>query len=239
MVRVDQVLGGHALHQLQLHRQRVLARRQAGAVADAEDVRVDRHRRLAERHIEHHVGGLAAHAGQGLQRLARARHLAAMLLDEDAAGLDQVLRLGAEQADGADLFGDRIEPEGQHLLRAVGGREEPARGLVHAHVGGLCRQQHGGQQLEHVGVFELGVWLRVGSLKRGEERRDEFGFHRGGLCRLRARANAAATAARLASGVSGGSAASAASRSAAAGRLASRRRASSSALRCARSVCNA
>jgi hypothetical protein len=70
---------------------------------DAEDVRVHRHRRLAEGDVQHHVGGLAAHAGQGLQRLARARHLAAVLLDQDAAGLQQVLRLAAVQADGADV----------------------------------------------------------------------------------------------------------------------------------------
>ena len=82
VVRVQHVLLGDHLEQLQLDRQRVLARRQPGAVADAENVGVDRHGRLAERDVEHHVGGLAADAGQRLQRLARARHLAAVLGDE-------------------------------------------------------------------------------------------------------------------------------------------------------------
>jgi hypothetical protein len=51
-------------------------------LADAEDVRVHRHGRFAEGDIEYHVGGLAPHAGQGLQRLARARHLAAVAFDQ-------------------------------------------------------------------------------------------------------------------------------------------------------------
>ena len=50
-----------------------LAGREAGAVADAEDVGVDRERLLAERGVEHDVGGLAADAGQRLQLFARSR----------------------------------------------------------------------------------------------------------------------------------------------------------------------
>ncbi len=57
----------------------VLARREAGAVADAEDVRVDRERLLAERGVEHDIGGLAADAGQRLQLVARPRDLAAVI----------------------------------------------------------------------------------------------------------------------------------------------------------------
>ena len=71
--------------QLQLDLERVLAGREPGAVADAEDVGVDRDGRLAEGDVEHHVGGLAADAGQRLQRLARVRHLAAMLGDRASA----------------------------------------------------------------------------------------------------------------------------------------------------------
>ena len=76
-----------------------LARREAGAVADAEDVRVDREGLLAERGVEHDVGGLAADAGQRLQLLAGARDLAAMPVDQRLAERDDVLRLGVEQAD--------------------------------------------------------------------------------------------------------------------------------------------
>ena len=44
-----------------------------------EHVRVHRQRRLAEGGIEHDIGGLAADAGQGFQRLALVRHLAAVV----------------------------------------------------------------------------------------------------------------------------------------------------------------
>ena len=50
-----------------------LAGREAGAVADAEDVGVDREGLLAEGGVEHDVGGLAADAGQRLQLFAGAR----------------------------------------------------------------------------------------------------------------------------------------------------------------------
>jgi len=56
-------------------------------------------------------------------------------------------------------------PERQHFLRRVGEREQLARGLVHAHVGGLGRQQHGAQQLEHRGVFEFGHGVRVAAFR--------------------------------------------------------------------------
>ena len=64
---------------------RRLAGRQPEPVADAEDVRVDRHRRLAEGHVEHDIGGLAADARQLDQRVAVARHLAAMVADQRLA----------------------------------------------------------------------------------------------------------------------------------------------------------
>ncbi len=51
-------------------------------VGDAEDMGVDRERRLAEGGVEHDVGGLAADARQSLERLAVARRLAAVALDE-------------------------------------------------------------------------------------------------------------------------------------------------------------
>ena len=181
VVRFHPVGRRHALEQLQLHLQRVAPRRQAGAVAHAEDVGVHRHRRLAEGHVEHHVGRFAAHAGQLLQRLARMRHLAAMLAQQDLASQQQVPRLVAVQADRADLLAQRVEAERQHLLRRVGEREQPPRGLVDAHVGGLGRQQHRAQQLEHAGVLQLAGRLRVGRLERGEEGLDVGGFHHRGL----------------------------------------------------------
>ena len=168
----------HALVELAFHRQRRLARRQAAAVADPEDMGVDRIGRLAKRHVEHHVGGLAANTGQGLQRLALARHLAAVLVHQDGAGLQQVLGLVAVQADGADLLGHGGFAQRQHLLRRAGQRKQPPGGLVDADIGGLGRQQHRGQQLEDRGVFQLAGRLRVGGGQRGKKRFNLGGFHR-------------------------------------------------------------
>ena len=185
VVRVVQVLRRHALEQLQLDRQRRLARRQAGAVGDAEHVRVDRQRRLAERHVEDHVGRLAAHAGQGLQRGAVARHLAAVLLDQEAAGLEQVLGLRAVQADRAHVRLDALGAQRQHALRRGRRDEQRARGLVDADVGGLRRQQHRGQQLEHAGVVQLGGraagWRPAAWRRRSRCRRASCGWPRWGV----------------------------------------------------------
>src|SRR5476649_2109692 len=85
VVRVQAEFLGHPLQQLQLHFERVLAGREAGAVADPEDMRVDGDGRLAERHVHHHVGGLAADAGEVLQLGVCMRYLAAMPLEQELA----------------------------------------------------------------------------------------------------------------------------------------------------------
>ena len=72
---------GDDLLELGLYLVDVLARRETGAVADAEDVGVDRERLLAERGVENDVGGLAADPGQRLQLLAGARDLTAVPVD--------------------------------------------------------------------------------------------------------------------------------------------------------------
>ena len=62
MVRVQPEGLRHDLLQLELDLEHVLARREAGAVADPEDVRVDRERLLVEGGVEHHIGRLSADA---------------------------------------------------------------------------------------------------------------------------------------------------------------------------------
>jgi hypothetical protein len=66
-------------------------------------------------------------------------------------------------------------------LGVEGDRKEPARRLVDAHVGGLRRQQHGRQQLEHRAVFQLGGGLRIGITQRDKETLDRVGVHLQGL----------------------------------------------------------
>ena len=79
-----------------------LARGQAGAVADPEDMCVDCERFFPKGRVEDDVGGLATDSGQRLQRLARPRHLATMIPDQRLGQCDHVLRLRIEQADRLD-----------------------------------------------------------------------------------------------------------------------------------------
>ena len=55
------------------------------AVGDPEDVGIDRDPRIAERHIDHDVRGLAADARQRFQNFDAVRHLAAEILDQPSA----------------------------------------------------------------------------------------------------------------------------------------------------------
>jgi hypothetical protein len=63
------------------------------------------------------------------------------------------------------------------FLRRVGDHKQAVRGLVHAHIGGLRGQQHGGEQLEHAGVLQLGLRVRVGVTQAAEKSVDLGGFH--------------------------------------------------------------
>ena len=75
----------HDLFQLRFDLVDVFAGREAGAVADSENVSIDRERLLAERGVEDDIGGLAANAGQRLQLLARARDVAAVPVNQRLA----------------------------------------------------------------------------------------------------------------------------------------------------------
>lgn len=62
-MRLVLVGGGNDLFELRFDFVGRLPLGESGAVRDAEDVRVDRNRRMSEGDVEHDVGGLAAHAG--------------------------------------------------------------------------------------------------------------------------------------------------------------------------------
>ncbi len=119
-------------------------------------MRVDGDGRLAKGGVEHHVGGLAADPGQGLQRVAVAWHLAAVLLENQPAGLDDVFGLAAIEANGLDVGDEAVDAERENGLGRAGHRVELAGGGVDADIGRLCREDDGDQQLEDRGVFELG-----------------------------------------------------------------------------------
>jgi hypothetical protein len=104
----------------------ILARREAGAIADAEHVRVDRERLFAKGGVEHHVGGFSPDAGKGLQFLPSPRNFAAVIADELFGKSDDVLRLGIEQADRLDRVAKMFFPAINHLLRSLDAFEERA-----------------------------------------------------------------------------------------------------------------
>ena len=137
VVCIDKVIGGYALEQFQLNFQWRFAWCQAGAVAHAKDVRVHRHRGLAKGRVQNHICCLAAHTGQRLKCLTRARHLPAMQLDQHPAGLKQVLGLAVEKPNCFDVTLNAIQPQIKHRLRRIRNYKQLACGLVHAHVGRL------------------------------------------------------------------------------------------------------
>src|SRR5829696_5708638 len=92
-----------------------LAGGEPGAIADAENVRVDCNGRLAEGDVENDIGGLAPYTGQRLQRFARRRHLAAMLLDQLLRQRDDILGLSAVEADSLDVVAHLRLAELDHL----------------------------------------------------------------------------------------------------------------------------
>ena len=133
---------------------------QTQTVRDPEHMGVDGDGRLDAQFVQHHAGGLAADAGQGLEVGAVQRHLPAMLFQHDAAQGDDVLRLVPVQADGGDEGDQPRLSQFQHLRRGVGDREQSVGGLVDRHVRGLGRQGDGDHQ--RIGAGEAQLGLRLG-----------------------------------------------------------------------------
>ena len=65
------------------HRKYIFARRDSGAVADAENMRVDGKCLRSERGVHNDIGGFAADTGQSLQRVAVRRNLAIMITHQN------------------------------------------------------------------------------------------------------------------------------------------------------------
>jgi hypothetical protein len=116
---------------------------------------IDREGFLPEGGVEHDVGGLAADAGQGGQRVAILRHLAAEIAHQYFGQGDDILRLGVEQSDRLDVLLERILAQIDHLLRRFDLAEQGAGRLVDADIGGLRRQGDGDQQLIGIAIFQL------------------------------------------------------------------------------------
>src|SRR6187200_1153156 len=99
MVSMALALGRHDGVEHALDLGRGLAGGKAGAVANPEQMGVDRNSGLAEGGVEDNIGGLAPDAWQGLECGAVARHLAAMPLDQCLRERNHIPCLDAVEAD--------------------------------------------------------------------------------------------------------------------------------------------
>ena len=169
MMRFDPVRWRHPALQLGLDLCRILAGRQTRAIADPKDMRVYGKRRLAKCHVENDVCSLAPNPRQRLKRLPTPRHLTLMHLGQHLTGTDQVSRLVAIQANGANRLRQLCFTQGEHGRRGAGDSKQAARGLVHSGIGGLCREQYGDQQFKDTGELQLTCRLRVGCSECGKE----------------------------------------------------------------------
>jgi hypothetical protein len=103
VVGIHHVFDRNAFEQFEFYIQRCFTRGQAGTVAKSKQVCVYGHGGLAKGHIQHHIGGFSAYAGQCLKCVARARHLATMQVNQHLARLHQMARFAAVQANGFDV----------------------------------------------------------------------------------------------------------------------------------------
>lgn len=149
---------------LQLDDQHCLARRQTGAVGNAENVGIDRDRLRPEGDIHHDVGGLAAHTRQCFECITICRNLAAVLRDQPLGKRDYILRLHVEQADRLDVLFQSLLTERYHLFGCLHLLEQSPCGLVDPDVGRLGgkRDRHQQRIRVHIGKLGLGCWIVFG-----------------------------------------------------------------------------
>ena len=118
-------------------------------------MRVHRHSGLTESNIQNHICRFAADPRQGLKRLPRTRHSAAILLDQNLAGGDQMPGLAAVESDRSDVFAQTLFAEDEDFLRCICYREKSLGGLIDADIGRLSGEQDGSQQFKHAGVLQF------------------------------------------------------------------------------------
>ena len=121
----------------------------------------------------------AATTRQGFERGTVVRHLPAMLLDEHLAQRDDVLGLGAEKTNGANMLDQLIFTQGEHFLWCINRLEKLFCRLVHTHISRLCGQHDGNQKGIGVAIFEFGCRGRVRAGQASEKFLDRVFFHHG------------------------------------------------------------
>ena len=158
MVRIQQKLIGNQSDKAFFDLQRGLAFGNGSAVGYPENVRVHRHGWLAKCCVEHDVGGLSSHPGQGFQVGPVVRHLSLVLFQQYAAGGDDIFCLAIVQADGPDAVLDSFQSQGKYCGWRIGFGIEPGCSLVYALVCGLGGQDYCDQEFKSRAVVEFGGW---------------------------------------------------------------------------------
>lgn len=165
MVGVEHKTLGDLLFEGLFHCERGFAGSKAGAVADTKQVSVHRDGRLLEPDVEHHIGRLAADAGQGLERLAIIGDFAAVEVDQHLAQGKDVLGLAAIKANGLDEIGDLFDAQRHHGGRGGGEFEEAFCRLVDPGVGRLGGEDDGHKQSIGIDVIEFALGLGLDLMK--------------------------------------------------------------------------
>ena len=187
---------GDPLHQAVLYLAHGSPGGDADPVTDPEDVGVHRDHGFTECGVEDHVRGFPPDAGQRLQGLAGLRDLPAVLLDQYAAGGDDVGGLAVMQADGADVGFEAGDAECQDGFRRARASKQFPRRLVDRDVRALGGQDDGDEQFERIAVTQFGGRLRAQFLEAAKNPRALARVHqRDGAVRSSARPTASRMAA--------------------------------------------
>ena len=153
---------GHHSQEITLYLFGVVVFGEAEATRDAPDVGVNDHALVdAEGVAQHHVGGLAAHAGESDEIGHGAGNLSAVILDECASHALQGAGLVAEETYGPDLLLQLRQVGLRVVLRGVVLLEETFRDLVDSDVGALGGEDGRHQKLKRVLPLKLGpgFWI--------------------------------------------------------------------------------
>jgi len=97
---------------------------EAGAVGDAENMRIDGHGGLTKRGVEYHIGRFAPHAGECFEFGARLWHFTLVFFEQQAAQTHHIFGLGLIQANGLDKSAQALFAQVNDGLRGVGDGEE-------------------------------------------------------------------------------------------------------------------
>ena len=161
MMCVAPIRAWNRLLQTLLHLERRGADRKAQAVRHAEYMCIHGDGRRMKGNAHHHIRRLASDARELLQRLKVRRHLAAVIIQQNMAGLYDVLRLHAEKPTVMNLRFECGLSERGHRSRRICLWKEPPRHHIDARIRTLCRKNHRNEELERRLKCERGLCIRI------------------------------------------------------------------------------